>query len=348
MNKTIKKISAVSLFLLVAGLFAFPVAVAFAQDFSQPYTPLTTIPGLYEEGKATNPVAIVKGIYGLAIGIGSVIATVMIIYAGFEYMYVEAIGQKSAAKERITNAFLGLLVILGSYILLRTINPALVDFNITLEQGTGRVANLIAVQKEFEDAQARIREAQKNVLALNVEVSDLDQKIASSTSATTTAALELERDSKAAKASYMKAIALTDHAIKAVESYLINEDTGLRIDVEAYFKNSLESINEARAKTEVVYNKTRDPKISSQIESLDAKKIVLVTASIQLLRVRSYQNADGITGSTFKSQQAAVSDIKAAGEDAIRNLRQLGDRSEIAEITQSTSQRVKIICPSCK
>lgn len=118
------------------------------------YVPLTTVPGLFTAGSSTNPVTIIKGIYGLAIGVGSVIATVMLIIAGFEYMYQESITGKSQAKERITNAFLGLLVILGSYILLRTINPALVDFNLTLQGGSNRLKGLIA-EKAYDDLVAQ-------------------------------------------------------------------------------------------------------------------------------------------------------------------------------------------------
>jgi hypothetical protein len=126
--------------------FAFCLASASAAEVDTNYAPLTTLPGVFTAGTPTNPVAVLKGIYGLAIGIGSVIAVVMIIFAGFKYMYVESMNGKSDAKEQIQNAILGLLVILGSYIILRTINPDLVDFDITLNGGRGRVAGLTAYQ----------------------------------------------------------------------------------------------------------------------------------------------------------------------------------------------------------
>ena len=148
----------------IVTLFAGWATVASAQTTE--YVPLTTVPGLFKQGSSTNPVTIIKGIYGLAIGIGSVIATVMLIIAGFEYMYQESITGKSQAKERITNAFLGLLVILGSYILLRTINPALVDFNLTLQGGSNRLKGLIA-DKAYDDLRERQKALQEDQTAIN-------------------------------------------------------------------------------------------------------------------------------------------------------------------------------------
>jgi hypothetical protein len=154
-----------------------PAAIALAADGVTSYIPLVSLPGLFTAGTATNPVEIIKGIYGLAIGIGSVIATVMIIYAGFEYMYVESIMGKSAAKERIMNAFWGLLVILGSYILLRTINPSLVEFNITLPEGTKKLGALIAADKAALRREKAISDALKADAAAKAEIAALQANV---------------------------------------------------------------------------------------------------------------------------------------------------------------------------
>ena len=57
----------------------------------------------------------------------------MIVVGGFEY--ITAGGNESTvgrAKTRITQALLGILLILGSYLILNTINPDLVNFDLGL------------------------------------------------------------------------------------------------------------------------------------------------------------------------------------------------------------------------
>ncbi len=61
------------------------------------------------------------------IGICAVLAMIMIILGGLEYMTSEVISSKEAGKEKITGAVLGLMLALGSWALLNTINPKLLD-----------------------------------------------------------------------------------------------------------------------------------------------------------------------------------------------------------------------------
>ncbi len=375
MNKTIKKLSAVSLFLLVTGLFAFPVAVAFAQgsiteniDFSQPYIPLTTIPGLYEEGEATNPVTIVKGIYGLAIGIGSVIATLMIIYAGFEYMYVEAIGQKSAAKERITNAFLGLLVILGSYILLRTINPALVDFNITLEEGTGRVANLIAVQKDFDTAQARIREAQElatrlqaNIKESNSQILSLDAQLAELYSAQDDMEITPEQQeeiqgkiseltqSKVNIEKSVKDMVLEEKYIRATGGLSLNVSsmeesliTGGGNNIAGNIQRGLENIAEARTALKTALAQQSSPLLQSRLAELDTQEILFRAQASQLNIINRRQNE------LIDDPKVAAAEIQRVGKAAVETFTKMGKPGLVEQIQNETVRRIAIVCPKCQ
>ncbi|MEI6057782.1 MAG: pilin [bacterium] len=69
-------------------------------------------------------------IFGLAIAIAVFLAVVVITFAGFKYMTEESITKKGAAKEMIWNAILGLLGALGSWLILYTINPQLVDLSL--------------------------------------------------------------------------------------------------------------------------------------------------------------------------------------------------------------------------
>lgn len=76
----------------------------------------------------------------LFIGICAVLSVVMIVMGGVEYMTSELAHTKEAGKEKITHAVLGLIIALGAYALLFTINPDLLksDFNTpTVSDATG-------------------------------------------------------------------------------------------------------------------------------------------------------------------------------------------------------------------
>jgi len=64
------------------------------------------------------------------IGLCAVLSVVMVVIGGMEYMTSELISSKEAGKERIQHALLGLLIALGAYALLFTINPDLLNINL--------------------------------------------------------------------------------------------------------------------------------------------------------------------------------------------------------------------------
>ena len=64
-------------------------------------------------------------IFQISIGICGVLAVIMIVIGGIQYMGEESVFGKTEAKSRILNAVLGLLIAIGSYALLNTINPDL-------------------------------------------------------------------------------------------------------------------------------------------------------------------------------------------------------------------------------
>jgi type IV secretory pathway VirB2 component (pilin) len=63
----------------------------------------------------------------LFIGICAVLAVIMIVMGGIQYMTSELPGNKEAGKERIMHAIFGLLLALGAWTLLNTINPDLLN-----------------------------------------------------------------------------------------------------------------------------------------------------------------------------------------------------------------------------
>ena len=92
------------------------------------YEPLSPLPGLEGVYDTTGDCPLGKYLtimINLILGIAAVLAMVMIVSGGIQYMGSELISSKEAGKDQIKNAILGLLLALGAYLILNTINPSL-------------------------------------------------------------------------------------------------------------------------------------------------------------------------------------------------------------------------------
>ena len=90
----------------------------------------TVTEGITCEGgyvKKVNLYAILGYAYRLLLAIASILAVVMIMYGGVQYMTTEAFTGKSEAKETIKNAVIGLFMTLGSFLFLQTIDPKITE-----------------------------------------------------------------------------------------------------------------------------------------------------------------------------------------------------------------------------
>jgi hypothetical protein len=120
------------------------VAIA-ANTMDIPYTALAPLP-LGEGGTELKTYTIstyLSGMFKLIIALGAAFAVLMGITGGIQYVASGiAPAARKGAKERITNALLGLVIILTSYLILNTIDPKLVAFNFGLPpiEGTRAVA----------------------------------------------------------------------------------------------------------------------------------------------------------------------------------------------------------------
>lgn len=76
----------------------------------------------------------IPGLFNLIIGIAGVLAVVMIIYGGIQYMSTDAFQGKSDAKNTIQNAIWGLILTISAWLILYTVNPNLVEFNLNIER----------------------------------------------------------------------------------------------------------------------------------------------------------------------------------------------------------------------
>jgi len=98
------------------------------------------------------------------IGLCAVLSVVMIVVGGLEYMTTELSHSKEAGKEKITQAIFGLLIALGAYALLYTINPDLLKSNINppevkvvIPLGSCTVDNGIGKSTTFNVTEANCR-----------------------------------------------------------------------------------------------------------------------------------------------------------------------------------------------
>ncbi len=110
----------------------------------------------------------INKLFNFAIGLGAVLAVVMIVIAGIQYMGTESVFNKGENKSKITGAIMGVLILLGSVILLKTINSDLLNIgtsetiSVSIE-GVDDVASTV----QFEDGTFGIVDAGGNLLAVN-------------------------------------------------------------------------------------------------------------------------------------------------------------------------------------
>jgi hypothetical protein len=134
-RKSEKLIIVVAISIILCTMFVGAAQAAELGNDGIEFVPQTTIPNSEFRAGATISIKpdtlgkYIKAVYQYGVGIVSVFAVVMIMWGGFKYVF--AAGNKDrlqAAKTTIISAFMGLILALGSYILLYTINPNLVNF----------------------------------------------------------------------------------------------------------------------------------------------------------------------------------------------------------------------------
>jgi hypothetical protein len=114
-------------------LFLIPVAMQ-AQTSYTTLTPIKTSSQEYvKTTESTNDLsAYLDNMFKLGIALCTGLAVLMIIIGGIQYVSSDAWSKKTDGKDRIVAALFGLLIALGSYALLKTINPDLLSTKLTL------------------------------------------------------------------------------------------------------------------------------------------------------------------------------------------------------------------------
>lgn len=87
-------------------------------------------PFLTQAFNSQNFPAFVNALFKGAISIGAILAVLQLARAGFLYMTSDVWGDKEKAKHIMRDAIVGLLLLMGIWLILRQINPQLLDLNI--------------------------------------------------------------------------------------------------------------------------------------------------------------------------------------------------------------------------
>lgn len=102
-------------------------AVTHAQD---PNAFVTLVPQLPLLGTQTSVPELLNALFGITVAVAAMLAVIMFVVGGFQYMASEALNSKGEAKSRMQQAILGLLIVLTAVLVLNTINPDITMLNI--------------------------------------------------------------------------------------------------------------------------------------------------------------------------------------------------------------------------
>ena len=118
--------------IIILTIFFSVFSLVYAVD---DYAVLAPLPGTYTTTNGTsttNLTTYIPNMFRLVMGIAGVLAFIMITYGGFIYATSDAIQEKGEGRGYIENAVYGLILVLGAVVLLNTINPKIMNFDILL------------------------------------------------------------------------------------------------------------------------------------------------------------------------------------------------------------------------
>lgn len=97
--------------------------------------PGTSVPCTDSSGRpseCTNLNRYLPTAFNLTVGIAVALAFIMITFGGVTYATSDSLSGTQKGREYITNAIIGLLLVIGSYVILYTINPNILNFSILI------------------------------------------------------------------------------------------------------------------------------------------------------------------------------------------------------------------------
>lgn len=134
--------------LLVMSIYTLPLIAVQAQATPSKYTLLEPLPCINDGSKNSSGATdtcktgtqmqeidfetYVQYAFNLIIAAAAVLAVLMIVWGGFQYMSTDSFNDKKEGLSKLKNALSGLVLILCSYLILKTVDPRLVAIPVTL------------------------------------------------------------------------------------------------------------------------------------------------------------------------------------------------------------------------
>lgn len=115
-------------FIVTLTFVLFFTGVKLVQGQNNQIKLLAPLPGIETNVINFGPGEFINKLYQFGLGIAGILAMLMIIVGAVEYTISGAIDKKADAKERITQAILGLVLLLATVLILNTISPDLTNF----------------------------------------------------------------------------------------------------------------------------------------------------------------------------------------------------------------------------
>lgn len=185
-------------------LFIIPTILFFVGSiaYANSYTLLQPLPNIGDGGQLTEVSDLGEYLTFLmkfVVAMATVFAVFMITLGGVQYLMSTSSSKTGAAKTRIKDALFGLALVLLSWLFLNTINPKLLEFNLSIESvEIGELGSLpttpgfyYVFTEKKADAEGNISSETKystNTTALTKDTCERDRERAASTPAVTTGA----------------------------------------------------------------------------------------------------------------------------------------------------------------
>ncbi len=115
---------------LLSLFFILSTSFVYAADVTPEYKPLIGIPGLTDLNEDTTLPDYINQIYFLTIIVGAVLGVMRLAWAGVKYSLSDVVTEKSGAKHDMTGVLMGLAILLIPFVVLKEINPNLVNLDV--------------------------------------------------------------------------------------------------------------------------------------------------------------------------------------------------------------------------
>lgn len=142
------------------------------------YVPLAPLPQTTVADGSTDLNNYLAGGFKLGIALAGVLAFLMIVIGGFQYLSTDAMTGKEEGKERIERAVGGLVLALASYIILYTINPNLVELDLEFGRQLTQAPEVNRPPSPNEQQLQDFRDAQEARAARAGAAADEQERIA--------------------------------------------------------------------------------------------------------------------------------------------------------------------------